>query len=116
MIKCLSLLKRHSLFAGLTFLVFSCTIFTDHNAEDEAKVACLRSKEISKDQEQKIRASINADHKNLVLDTIFQKKHDSGKFSGCVLVAEKGVVLFKKSYGMACVNSAKDDSLTIQHK
>ncbi len=35
------------------------------------------------------------------LDSLFGKLHDDGRFNGNVLIAEKGKVIYKKSFGLA---------------
>lgn len=54
---------------------------------------------------------INAKLKTSELDTFFQHRFVEGKFSGCVLVAQRGIILYKKAFGWA--NHEKRDSLRI---
>jgi CubicO group peptidase (beta-lactamase class C family) len=56
-------------------------------------------------------SSINGALKTQQLDTFFSHRFVDGKFSGCVLVAQKGIVLYKKAFGWA--NHEKKDSLTL---
>jgi CubicO group peptidase (beta-lactamase class C family) len=54
---------------------------------------------------------IDADRKKIQLDTFFQHRFVDGKFSGCVLVAQRGIVLYKKAFGWK--NHETRDSLTL---
>lgn len=58
-------------------------------------------------------SQINGTQKQLDLDTFFQRRFVDGRFSGCVLVAQRGIVLYKKAYGWA--DYEKRDSLKISH-
>jgi CubicO group peptidase (beta-lactamase class C family) len=55
---------------------------------------------------------IHADLKRQQLDTFFENRFVDGKFSGCVLVAQRGIVLYEKSYGWKDHESR--DSLTTE--
>ncbi len=55
---------------------------------------------------------IGAEAKEFQLDTFFQKKFVDGTFSGCVLVAQNGVVLYERAFGWE--NHEKRDSLSLQ--
>ena len=50
--------------------------------------------------EQKIKKEINADKKAAAIDTVIQQKIRQG-FNGNVLIAQKGVIVYQKSFGMA---------------
>jgi CubicO group peptidase (beta-lactamase class C family) len=54
---------------------------------------------------------INGTVKAEQLDTFFRHRFVDGRFSGCVLVAQRGIVLYKASYGWA--DHEKRDSLQI---
>ncbi|MBI3512443.1 MAG: beta-lactamase family protein [Bacteroidetes bacterium] len=54
---------------------------------------------------------INGDQKHSQLDTFFQHRFKDGVFSGCVLVAQRGVVLYEKSFGWR--DHEQRDSLTL---
>lgn len=56
-------------------------------------------------------AQIKGALKQQQLDTFFSHRFVDGKFSGCVLVAQKGIVLYKKAFGWA--DHEKRDSLSI---
>jgi CubicO group peptidase (beta-lactamase class C family) len=53
-----------------------------------------------------------AGEKEIRLDTFFQKKFIDGTFSGCVLVAERGRVLYEYAFGWE--NHEQRDSLTLE--
>jgi CubicO group peptidase (beta-lactamase class C family) len=53
---------------------------------------------------------INAGLKKQELDTFFGHRFIDGKFSGCVLVAQRGIILYKAAFGWA--NHEKRDSLS----
>jgi CubicO group peptidase (beta-lactamase class C family) len=55
---------------------------------------------------------IGGDEKQFRLDTFFQKKFIDGTFSGCVLVAQNGLVLYEKAFGWE--NHEQRDSLTLE--
>ncbi|CAN5365978.1 serine hydrolase domain-containing protein [soil metagenome] len=54
---------------------------------------------------------INGELKEQQLDTFFNSKFVDGRFSGCVIVAQSGIVLYKKAFGWA--DHEKRDSLKI---
>jgi CubicO group peptidase (beta-lactamase class C family) len=58
-----------------------------------------------------IRKLIDADGKTYRLDTHFTRLAATNNFSGSVLVAQRGVILFHKAYGWA--NVARHDSLAL---
>ena len=55
---------------------------------------------LSADEEAKVRQQINAEQKVAEIEEIFRKKRLAG-FNGNVLIAQKGVVLYEKSFGYA---------------
>lgn len=59
-------------------------------------------------------ATIQNDSRVALLDSIYTELHNNNEFNGNVLIAEKGTVLFEKSYGMANVETkAKLNSNTV---
>lgn len=58
-----------------------------------------------------LRASLHADEKASMLDTLFNNRVKRTGFNGCVLVAQKGVIIYEKAYGLAGFQSK--DSLQI---
>ncbi len=67
---------------------------------------------LTAEEEAKIRKQIDADHKISQIEEIFRKKRLAG-FNGNVLIAQKGVVLYEKSFGYAHLR--KKDSLQAGH-
>lgn len=57
-------------------------------------------------------ARIDAKTKTASLDTFFQHRFIDGTFSGCVLVAQHGVVLYEEAFGWE--NHERKDSLTLE--
>ena len=74
-------------------------------------VECLGSP-LTAEQEAKIRQQINAENKRAAIEEIFRKKRKAG-FNGNVLIAQKGVVLYEKSFGYAHLR--QKDTLNHQH-
>ena len=59
-------------------------------------------------------ATIQNDSRVALLDSIYTELHNNNEFNGNVLIAEKGTVLFEKSFGMANVETkAKLNSNTV---
>ncbi|HLG03013.1 MAG TPA: serine hydrolase domain-containing protein [Bacteroidia bacterium] len=56
--------------------------------------------------------AINANEKKRQLDTFFSSRFTEGKFSGSILVAQRGVILYEKAFGWK--NYEKRDSLTTE--
>ena len=54
---------------------------------------------------------INGEIKQQQLDTFFRNRFVDGKFSGCILVAQRGVILYEKAFGWR--DREKRDSLQI---
>jgi CubicO group peptidase (beta-lactamase class C family) len=87
------------------FLFASIFLFACHSAEQEkVNVPLVDSTPV-------IFKQINGAIKSHQLDTFFEHRFVEGKFSGCVLVAQKGIVLYKKAFGWA--DHEKRDSLAI---
>ncbi|TAG24276.1 MAG: class A beta-lactamase-related serine hydrolase [Cytophagia bacterium] len=82
----------------LLIAVFSC-----NNTHQEttwiATDNCLGIKALDKEVEAKVRASIKGDLKAARLDSVFQQKVKMGGFNGNVLIAQNGVVLYRRSFG-----------------
>lgn len=75
-------------------------------------VAVVRTDTPLADSTEYFRKLIGAEAKTANVDTFFQRRFIDGTFSGCVLVAEKGVVLYQESFGWE--NHEKRDSLTLE--
>lgn len=56
---------------------------------------------------------INGTVKQQQLDTFFSHRFEDGKFSGCVLIAQRGIVLYEKAFGWR--DHDKRDSLQISN-
>lgn len=76
---------------------------------------CAQDQVLSKAEEQTIRQQIGADSKARQIDGIIRQKIRSG-FNGNVLVAQNGVILYKKSYGLAHFEKSERDSLNENSK
>lgn len=76
--------------------------------------SCADEQAVSADALTQLRQEINADEKTRQIDAIFKHKRLEG-FNGNVLIAQRGVVLYKKCFGLAhfeksCRDSLVDDS------
>ncbi|HTF05075.1 MAG TPA: serine hydrolase domain-containing protein [Bacteroidia bacterium] len=58
------------------------------------------------------RKLIGAEAKEFQLDTFFQNRFVEGTFSGCVLVAQRGIVLYEEAFGWE--NHENRDSLSLE--
>lgn len=96
-------MKLINLCIFLGFLVFNSCQSSDAHlpAKDSAVI----------DSTPIIRKLIDADRKAYQLDTHFARLAASDNFSGSILIAQRGVVLFHKAYGWA--DLSKRDSLTL---
>jgi CubicO group peptidase (beta-lactamase class C family) len=88
---------------------------TNNPKNDPAQLAdCIKQKQLSPEQEARIRKEIHASEKALLLDSLFKKKAKNQGFNGAVLIAQKGVIVYQNSFGYAdfntkdtlCINSA----------
>ena len=79
-------------------VVFSCNN-TSQQKNNIPADNCFNAKSLSSEEIAKIRTSINADQKAAQLDSMFQRKAKQGGFNGNVLIAQNGVVLYRKSFG-----------------
>lgn len=52
-----------------------------------------------------LKASLHADEKAAVLDTLFSNRVKRTGFNGCVLVAQRGLILYEKAFGLAAFQS-----------
>ncbi len=93
-------------FSFLFFLVvfFCCASQTDRNGY--VKLATINQDSISK-----ILKEINASSKAQQLDTLFKNKAKLAGFNGCVLVAQKGQIIYENSFGFS--NLKTKDSLKL---
>ncbi len=87
------------------FFIFCCFLFFScQTPAPEVKVPSIDSTPF-------IYKQINGAVKTNQLDTFFNNRFVDGRFSGCVLVAQHGVILYKKAYGWA--DHEKRDSLNL---
>ncbi|MEI6750095.1 MAG: serine hydrolase domain-containing protein [Bacteroidota bacterium] len=66
---------------------------------------CFQQHKLTAAQESAIRKEIHADAKAARLDSLFQKKHTRQGFNGTVLIAQKGVIIYKNAFGYSNVKS-----------
>jgi CubicO group peptidase (beta-lactamase class C family) len=91
---------RHLLIFFLAIFIISCfSISCKQRAEKGETEKCFDRHILSESQKAAIRKEINADLKALMLDTLFEKKHERQGFNGAVLVAQKGVIIYEKAFG-----------------
>ena len=88
--------KINYLFVFLFFIyitLFACGSSTSNDPLKNFKLAP------NQDSINKIRKEIHADEKALKLKAIFAARVKEANFNGCVLVAQRGQVIFSNSYG-----------------
>lgn len=88
--------KVNILLISLTYLLialFACGNGTPKESSKPVEIP------ISEDSIAKIRKEIHADEKAAKLKVVFDKRVKETKFNGCVLVAQRGQVIFSNSYG-----------------
>lgn len=94
-------------------LLFSCN--SDKKTESRKNKGpltdCIGSS-LTEKQETEIKKRINAEDKISKIEELFRKKKLAG-FNGNVLIAQRGVVLYEKSFGYA--NLRKKDTLQANH-
>ncbi len=76
---------------------------------------CARDQVLSPSEEITIRQAIHADDKVRQINEIIRQKVQQG-FNGNVLIAQRGVILYKGSYGLAHFEKSGRDSLTGQSR
>ena len=98
-----------NIFVKIIFLFFVVVFFccASETAEDK------REKEYvgSNDSINKILKDLRVSEKAKQLDTLFKNKAKLAGFNGCVLVAQKGQIIYKNSFGFS--NFKTKDSLKI---
>ncbi|HET6992399.1 MAG TPA: serine hydrolase domain-containing protein, partial [Bacteroidia bacterium] len=94
--------EDHIMRLSVFLFILICFLSSCGNTNPPAKRPAIDSTTI-------ITKQINATLKEQELDTFFQHRFIDGRFSGCVLVAQKGIILYKKAYGWA--DHEKRDSL-----
>jgi CubicO group peptidase (beta-lactamase class C family) len=71
---------------------------------------CANEEVLTETDQLRVRADIDADTKIRQIDAIFQQKVREG-LNGNVLIAQKGVILYKRCFGMAHFEKSSRDSL-----
>jgi CubicO group peptidase (beta-lactamase class C family) len=98
------------LFIALTeLLIPGCT--EKSVSSDQKLVDCISRNKLTKEQEAHIRKEIHASEKSFSLDTLFKRKAKYLGFNGSVLIAQKGIILYKAAFGYA--DFVKKDSLCL---
>ncbi len=92
------------------FLLFFFSLFFLSSCGEDQPVIVVDS--ALADSTDFIRKLIDADAKAHSLDTFFEHKFVEGTFSGCVLVASHGVILYQKAFGWE--NHENRDSLYLE--
>ncbi|MCO4291931.1 beta-lactamase family protein [Solitalea sp. MAHUQ-68] len=77
---------------------------------------CYETLDVDQREIPEIREKIHADKKAWQLDTIFQKKVKREGFNGDVLVAQRGVVIYRKKFGYASFDRKMQDTLKFDSK
>lgn len=86
--------------------VSSCN--TNHSKKIDYQ--CVDKHMLSEEKQVKLRKNQENKQKIYRLDTLFTKKAKTGRFNGAVLIAQKGVVLYQKVFGLS--DFREGDSLT----
>jgi CubicO group peptidase (beta-lactamase class C family) len=89
----------------LLISIFSCNNTHQTQTATTSEDNCLGIKKLEKEVEAKIRKNIRAEQKIAQLDSVFRQKVKLGGFNGNVLIAQNGVVLYKKSFGYGLLES-----------
>jgi CubicO group peptidase (beta-lactamase class C family) len=89
----------------LFFVLFICC------ASETSEENIEKAVPISQDSVNKILVEINASEKAKCLDTLFKNKVKLAGFNGCVLVAQRGQIIYEKAFGLS--NFKTKDSLKL---
>lgn len=104
---------RYSTLLFLASVIAMCISACKNNATENQKVIdCLAAYRLSDSEIIKVKKEINAEAKTYSLDTLFKRKAKYQGFNGTVLIAQKGVILYEKAFGMSNISSK--DSLTLE--
>ncbi len=95
------------------FFLFTASIFlfSCGNNQSNAKALLLSSIAAQNDSIQEILTEIHADKKTHLLDSLFTEKAKTAGFNGCVLIAQRGQIIYKNAFGFS--NLKTKDSLNI---
>lgn len=72
---------------------------------------CFEQHKLTAAQDSAIRKEIHAEAKAAGIDSLFQKKHNRQGFNGAVLIAQKGVIIYKNAFGYRELSSKTPLSL-----
>lgn len=90
--------KLYILFAVALFLS-ACISKQQKKKEVPVTKTCIEQHKLSAAQELAIRKEIHAEAKAVRIDSLFQKKYTRQGFNGTVLIAQKGVTIYKNAFG-----------------
>ena len=96
MIKIIVLTVRHLFCFILIVAVFSC----ENNKPVTKEIATIPVY-VNQDSINKIRKEIKAAEKAVQLDALFKNKVKNEHFNGCVLIAQRGQIIYKNAFGFA---------------
>ncbi|WP_246202317.1 serine hydrolase domain-containing protein [Spirosoma agri] len=98
-------------------LIISCGQSTQKQLDKSASAlrTCADEQRLTADQQTTIRRQINSDEKTQKIERIFQQKVREG-FNGNVLVAQKGMVLYKHCFGLGHFERGERDTLVEDSK
>lgn len=101
----------------LLYFIISCGQNTDKQLNKSAKELrnCADEQVLTPDEQTAIRQQINAEQKSEQIERIFQQKVREG-FNGNVLVAQKGMVLYKHCFGLGHFERSERDTLVEDSK
>lgn len=101
----------------LLYFIISCGQNTDRQLNKSAKALrnCADEQVLTPDEQTAIRQQINAEHKSGQIERIFQQKVREG-FNGNVLVAQKGMILYKHCFGLGHFERSERDTLVEDSK
>ncbi|MEZ4902438.1 MAG: serine hydrolase domain-containing protein [Spirosomataceae bacterium] len=98
-------------------ILFSCNNTTSQQQAHtlhNALVDCVTDTSRTPEEVAKLKKDIEADEKSARLDSLFQRKFKLERFNGNVLIAQKGVILYRNSFGYAQVE--RKDTLRSESK
>jgi len=99
------------------YIVISCGQSTDKQLNKSARALrnCADEQALTPEQEQTIRRQINADEKTQHIEQIIHQKVREG-LNGNVLIAQKGIVLYKHCFGLGHFERGERDTLVEDSK
>ncbi len=95
----------------LFFFTIIISVFSCENNKPVAKAIAAIPVYVNQDSINKIRKEIKADEKAIQLDALFKNKVKKERFNGCILIAQKGQIIYKNAFGFA--NYKTKESLKI---